>query len=163
MRALAAAILTTALPMIVGQRWISGPAVIRWSLGAVVGIVVLAIGALLGGLAGSPVLGAGLTFVVGWILGPRLRCDVGPQILSPGVSRILLLIFGVGFALMIMSLFRPVASWDAWFTWSIKAKGLAVAGSFDSPIFLSQTYNWTSQSYPTTLTELASARIHRFR
>jgi hypothetical protein len=151
MRALAAAILTTALPMIVGQRWISGPAVIRWSLGAVVGIVLLAIGGLLGGLAGSPVFGAGLTLVVGWILGPRLRCDVGPQILSPGVSRILLLIVGVGFALMIMSLFRPVASWDAWFTWSIKAKGLAVAGSFDSPIFLSQTYNWTSQSYPTLL------------
>jgi hypothetical protein len=151
MRALAAAILTTALPMIVGQRWIWGPAVVRWSLGAVLGIVLLAIGGLLGGLAGSPVVGAGLTLVVGWILGPRLRCDVGPQILSPGVSRILLLIFGVGFALMIMSLFRPVAGWDAWFTWSIKAKGLAVAGSFDSPIFLSQAYNWTSQSYPTLL------------
>jgi hypothetical protein len=151
MRALAAAILTTALPMIVGQRWIWGPAVVRWSLGAVIGIVLLAMGGLLGGLAGSPVLGAGLTLVVGWVLGPRLRCDAGPQILSPGVSRILLLLFGVGFALMIMSLFRPVASWDAWFTWSIKAKGLAVAGSFDSPIFLSQTYNWTSQSYPTLL------------
>jgi len=65
MRALAAAILTTAVPMIVGQRWISGPPVVRCSLGAVLGIVVLAIGGLLGGLAGSPVLGAGLTLVVG--------------------------------------------------------------------------------------------------
>jgi hypothetical protein len=151
MRALAAAILTTAVPMIVGQRWISGTTVVRWSLGAVLGIVLLAIGGLLGGLAESPALGASLTLVLGWVLGPRLRCDVGSHILSPGVSRILLLIFGVGFALMIMSLFRPVASWDAWFTWSIKSKGLAVAGSFDSPIFMSQAYNWTSQSYPTLL------------
>ena len=151
MRALAAAILTTAVPMIVGQRWISGPLVVRWSLGAVLGIVVLAIGGLLGGLAGSPVLGAGLTLVVGWVLGPRLRCEAGAQILSPLAARILLFIFGVGLALMIMSLFRPVASWDAWFTWSIKSKGLAVAGSFDAPVFLSRSYYWTSPSYPTLL------------
>jgi hypothetical protein len=151
MRALLAASLTTALPMIVGQRWISGPTVVKWSLGAVFGIVLLAIGGQLGGLAGSPVLGAGLTLVVGWFLGPRLRCDVSQHTLSPVASRILLLLFCVGLALMTMSMFRPVAGWDAWFTWSIKSKGLAVTGSFDSPVFLSQAYSWSSQSYPTLL------------
>ena len=151
MRALLAAILTTVLPMIVGRRWLSGPVVVTWSLGAVVGIVLLALGGLLGGLVGWPVLGAGLALVVGWVLGPRLRCDVNPGTLPPGVSRVLLLILAVGIALMGMSLWRPVASWDAWFTWSIKAKGLAVARSFDSPVFVSRSYDWTSQSYPTLL------------
>ena len=52
-----------------------------------------------------------------------------------------MVLLGVGAALMIMSLFRPVASWDGWFTWSVKSKGLALTGSFHSPVFLSPSYN----------------------
>ena len=62
-----------------------------------------------------------------------------------------MVLLGVGAALMIMSLFRPVPAWDAWFTWSLKSKGLAAAGSFQSPVFLSPTYDWSSQTYPTLL------------
>ena len=151
MRAVLAAILTTALPMSVGQRFISGLPIVRWSVGAVLGIVLLAIGGLLGGLAGSPVLGAVLMLVVSWLVAPGLRWDAGRNPLSPELRRVLMALLGVGSGLMIMSLFRPVPSWDAWFTWSLKSKGLALAGSFQSPVFLSPAYNWSSQSYPTLL------------
>jgi len=151
MRALLAAALTTALPMIVGQRWIAGSPVVRWWLGAVVGIVLLAMGGLLGGLAGSPLVGAVLMLLGGWLVGPYVCWDTGTSHLSPGVQRVVLLLVGTGSVLMAMSLFRPVASWDAWFQWSLKSKGLASAGSFHSPIFLSPVYNWSSQDYPTLL------------
>ena len=151
MRAIGAAILTTALPMIVGQRFIDGLPIIQWSLGAVVGIILLALGGLFGGLAGSPVLGAVLMLLVGWLVAPRVRWDAGRNTLSSGVWRVVMVLLGVGAALMIMSLFRPVASWDGWFTWSVKSKGLALTGSFHSPVFLSPSYNYSSQSYPTLL------------
>ncbi len=137
--------------MVVGQRWITGSPVVRWCLGAVVGIVILALGGLLGGLAGSPLVGAALTLLVGWLVGPRVRWDAGRNPLSTGMQRVVLLLFGTGSALMAMSFFRPVASWDAWFQWSLKSKGLALTGSFQSPIFLSPAYNWSSQDYPTLL------------
>jgi hypothetical protein len=151
MRATLAAILTTVLPMIVGQRFIRGLPIIQWSLGAVVGIVLLALGGLSGGLAGSPVVGAVLMLLVGWLVAPRVRWDAGRNPLSSGVWRVIMVLLGVGAALMIMSLFRPVASWDGWFTWSVKSKGLALTGSFHSPVFLSPSYNYSSQSYPTLL------------
>jgi len=151
MRATLAAILTTVLPMIVGQRFIRGLPIIQWSLGAVVGIVLLALGGLSGGLAGSPVVGAVLMLLVGWLVAPRVRWDAGRNPLSSGVWRVVMVLLGVGAALMIMSLFRPVASWDGWFTWSVKSKGLALTGSFHSPVFLSPSYNYSSQSYPTLL------------
>ena len=122
MRAIGAAILTTALPVIVGQRFIDGLPIIQWSLGAVVGIILLALGGLFGGLAESPVLGAVLMLVVGWLVAPRLRWDAGRNTLSSGVWRVVMVLLGVGAALMIMSVFRPVASWDGWFTWSVKIK-----------------------------------------
>jgi hypothetical protein len=151
MRAVLAAALTTALPTFVGSRWISGSRVLRWSLGAVIGIILLAFGGLLGGLVGSPLVGAALLLSVGWVLGPRLRWDGGGYIVSPGVQRILWVLTAAGCGLMLMSLFRPVPSWDAWFLWSLKAKGLATAGSFQSPVFLSPVYGWSSQEYPTLL------------
>jgi hypothetical protein len=146
-----AAALTTALPTIVGARWISGSRVFRWSLGAVIGIILLAFGGLLGGLAGHPLIGAALSLLAGWVLGPRVRWNAGGDIDSPGVRRVLLLLAAAGCAIMLMSFFRPVPSWDAWFLWSLKAKGLASAGSFDSPVFLSSVYGWSSQDYPTLL------------
>lgn len=146
-----AAVLTTALPTIVGARWVSGSAVLRWSVGAVLGIILLAFGGLIGGLVGQPVLGATLSLLVGWVLGPRVRWHAGGDIGSQGVRRILVVLAVAGCALMLMSLFRPVPSWDAWFLWSLKAKGLASAGSFQSPVFLSPVYGWSSQDYPTLL------------
>lgn len=151
MRAVLAAALTTVLPTIVGTRWISGSPILRWSLGAVIGIIMLAFGGLLGGLAGHTFLGATLVLVVGWVLGPRVRWHAGGGVGSQGLRRILLVLAVVGGALMLMSFFRPVPSWDAWFLWSLKAKGLASAGSFESPVFLSSAYGWSSQDYPTLL------------
>jgi hypothetical protein len=151
MRALLAAVLTTVVPMIVGQRWISGSPVVKWSLGAVVGIVLLAMGGMAGGLVGFPVPGAAFMLLLGWVLGPRVRWQAGRDALSPGARRVLILLLAVGSALMVMSLFRPVPSWDAWFLWSVKAKGLASAGSFRSPVFLSPLYGYSSQDYPPLL------------
>ncbi len=151
MRAIFAAIATTAVPMLVGQRWIAGHPLVRWSLGAVIGIVLAAIGGLLGGLVGAPVGGATVMLTLGWFLGPRVRWDAGDRSLSTVASRVVLVLAIAGSALMVMSLFRPVPSWDAWFLWSLKAKGLASAGSFDSPVFVSPTYGYSSQDYPTLL------------
>jgi hypothetical protein len=150
-RAVAAAALTTVVPTLVGRRWISGSEVIRWSLGAVVGVVLVATGGLLGGLLGSPSTGAVLTSLVGWFIGPHIRWNAGHHPLPPVVRRVLTVLLVAGAALMVMSLFRPVPSWDAWFLWSLKAKGLASAGSFDSPVFLSPAYAYSSQDYPTLL------------
>ena len=72
MRAVLAAALTTLLPAVVGRRWVSGSSVLRWSLGAVVGVVLVATGAVMGGLLGTPVVGAALTLVIAWFVGPRL-------------------------------------------------------------------------------------------
>ena len=84
MRAILAAILTTALPMVVGQRFISGLPIVRWSVGAVLGIVLLAIGGLFGGLAGSPVLGAVFMLLVSGLVAPRVRWDAGETLSRPG-------------------------------------------------------------------------------
>ncbi len=116
-----------------------------------VGIVLLAMGGLIGGLVGSPVLVAVLALLLGWWLGPRVRWDAGLDARSPVVRRTLIVLLAVGAALMVMSLFRPVPSWDGWFLWSLKAKGLASAGSFRSPVFLSPAYGYSSQDYPTLL------------
>jgi hypothetical protein len=151
MRAFFAAALTTVAPTIVGWRFISGSQVLRWSLGAVVGIVLVAIGALMGGLLGSPLLGSAVVLLVGWFIGPRVRWDPGVGALRPGIGRLIIALLVVGGALMILSLFRPVPSWDAWFLWSLKAKGLASAGSFNSPVFRSPAYRYSSQDYPTLL------------
>ena len=72
MRAVLAAALTTLLPAVVGRRWVSGSSVLRWSLGAVVGVVLVATGAVMGGLLGTPVVGAALTLFIAWFVGPRL-------------------------------------------------------------------------------------------
>ena len=151
MRPILAAALTTVLPMIVGQRWVAGSAVMRWSLGGVVGIVLLALGGLMGGLAGSPPGGAAAALVIGWVYGPRARWAPMGGAAPPGLTRAHVAILGLGLALMAMSLERPVPSWDAWFTWSLKSKALAATHSFSAPVFLSPAYNWSSQDYPTLL------------
>jgi len=151
MRAILAVALTTALPMIIGQRWIAGPVVMRWSLGGVVGIVLLAWGGLVGGLAGSPPVGAAVALIIGWTCGPRARWAPAGGAASAPFNRAHLAVMALGLVMMAMSLVRPVPSWDAWFTWSLKSKALAAAHSFNAPVFLSPAYNWSSQDYPTLL------------
>jgi hypothetical protein len=117
----------------------------------VIGIVLLALGAVGGGLLGAPLAGAALALLVAWVAGPRLLWDGGRDPLVPEVSRVLVLLLCAGSALMMMALFRPVAGWDGWFQWSLKSKGLASAGSFDSPVFVSPAYSWSSQDFPPLL------------
>ncbi len=152
MRPLLAAVLTTVVPMIVGRRFVAGPLLIQWCLGAVVGVVLLAMGGLFGGLAGAPVGGAVLMLFGAWFLAPQVRWDAGGGATRPPAYRaVLLMLLGAGAVLLAMSFFRPVPSWDAWFQWSLKSKGLALARSFESPVFVSPAYEWSSQEYPTLL------------
>ena len=151
MRAVLAAALTTLLPAVVGRRWVSGSSVLRWSLGAVVGVVLVATGAMMGGLLGTPVVGAALTLFIAWFVGPRLAWRARSDQLWSPAKRTLVVVLMIGSALMLMSVFRPIPSWDAWFMWSLKAKGLASAGSFDSLVFVGRAYRYSSQDYPTLL------------
>jgi hypothetical protein len=57
----------------------------------------------------------------------------------------------IGGCLMALALFRPVPAWDGWMTWSLKAKALAVDGSFNGPVFGSSTYAYSHQDYPPLL------------
>lgn len=151
MRLVAAALLTTVVPMLAGQRWIGGHPFVRWALGAVLGVVFLGFGAMLGGFLGTPVVGAAIALVVGWLLGPRLRWTPTAPDLDATTRRILILLLCVGAVMIVMATMRPVASWDGWFMWSLKSKSLAAEGSFFTPVFLSEDYVYSSQDYPPLL------------
>lgn len=151
MRLVVAALLTTAVPMVVGQRWVGGDPLVRWSVGAVLGVVFLGAGAMLGGFAGAPVVGAAAALVAAWFLGPRFRWVPAAPALDPTTRRLLLLVGGIGLVLLVLATMRPVASWDGWFMWSLKSKSLAAEGSFFTPVFLSEVYEYSSQDYPPLL------------
>ena len=150
-RAAAAALLTTLVPMLVGQRWVGGHALVRWTVGAVLGVVILAFGAMMGGFLGAPVSGAVAALLAGWLLGPRLRWSPPEPNLDPTTRRLIALLVCVGAVILALSTLRPVAGWDGWFMWSLKSKSLAAAGSFSTPVFLSSTYSYSSQDYPPLL------------
>src|SRR5919106_6350814 len=73
MRPAIAALATTLGPTLIGARWVGGRPLLRYSLGALVGLVIVAFGALLGGLVGAVVPSVLLACLAGWLLGPRLR------------------------------------------------------------------------------------------
>lgn len=75
MRLTLAALVTTLGPTLLGTRWVGGPVLLRCSLGALVGIVIVAFGALVGGLVGAVVPAVLLACLAGWLLGPRLRFE----------------------------------------------------------------------------------------
>lgn len=152
MRLVAAALLTTLVPMLVGQRWVGGGHLVRWSLGAVLGMVFAGFGVMMAGLLGLPLLAGGAAILaVAWVLGPHLRWTPPVAQLGPTNRNLLLLVGGVGTVLLVLATMRPVASWDGWFMWSLKSKSLAVEGSFSTPVFLSEIFVHSSQDYPTLL------------
>lgn len=151
MRPHLAALLTTLLPAFIGQRWIDGPVLVRWCLGSVLGIVFLAFGGLVGGLVGAIVPGAVVALGAAWILGPRYRWRPASLRLETTDRRALALVFGVGACLLVLAAMRPVAGWDGWFVWSLKAKSLALAGSFNTPVFVNPVYTYSNPDYPTLL------------
>ncbi len=152
MRSVLAAVVTTLGPTLIGARWVTGPLLLRYALGALIGMVIVAFGAMIGGLANALVPGLLLACLAGWLLGPRLRFVPAGEIQSDRVVRTTtIFVLVVGACLLIMSVFRPIPAWDAWMTWSLKAKALAVDRSFYGPVFTSQVYGYSHQDYPTLL------------
>src|SRR5215213_4490223 len=115
MRPALAALATTLGPTVLGARWVAGPLLLRCSLGALVGIVIVAFGTLVGGVVPAVLLAC----LAGWVLGPRLRFELSGELqagrLAHGVTAFILVIGG---CLLALSLFRPVPAWDGWMTWS---------------------------------------------
>ena len=152
MRPALAALATTMGPTLIGARWVAGPLLLRCSLGALVGIVIVAFGALVGGLVGAVVPVALLACLAGWLLGPRLRLEPNGQLEAGRLAHgVMCFVMAVGACLLVLSVFRPVPEWDGWMTWSLKAKALAVDGGFSGPVFESPTYAYSHQDYPPLL------------
>ena len=152
MRPALAALATTLGPTLLGARWVGGPLLLRCSLGALVGMVIVAFGTLIGGLVQAVVPAVLLACLAGWMLGPRLRFQPSDELqasrLAHGVTSFIL---AIGGCLLVLSVFRPVPAWDGWMTWSLKAKALAVDGSFYGSVFESSTYAYSHQDYPPLL------------
>lgn len=154
MRPFLAALVTTVLPALVGGRFVNGGGVERYALGGMVGIAVAAWGAVVGALFGALLPGAALAMVAGWLVGPRLRQSVGTRSVprSPRIMWALYVVVGAfALCLLLVSFWRPLVDWDAWAIWGLKAKALAVSGSFSSPVFLSEHYAYSHPGYPPLL------------
>jgi hypothetical protein len=106
MRPALAALATTLVPTVLGARWVGGPVLLRYSLGALVGIVIVAFGVLVGGLVQAVLPATLLACLAGWLLGPRLRFEPSgePQTgrLAHGVTGFIL---AVGGCLLVLSVF----------------------------------------------------------
>lgn len=148
MRLLFASFATTAIPTIAGMRWIDGSLPLRLGVGGLLGFVFLGWGAMIGGLLGVVLPGAFVVLVAAWFLGPRFRARFsGGQ--APWVASAVVAI--AGGVLLVMSLWRPVASYDGWAIWSLKAKALAQFDTFDNPVFTAPIYDYSHQFYPPLL------------
>jgi hypothetical protein len=152
MRSVIAALATTLGPTLIGARWVGGPPLLRYSLGALVGLVIVAFGALLGGLMSAVVPCALLACLAGWLLGPRLRFQPSEELEACRLTRgVTWFVLAIGGCLLVLSVFRPVPAWDGWMTWSLKAKALAVDGNFYGSVFEAPTYAYSHQDYPPLL------------
>jgi hypothetical protein len=152
MRPAIAALATTLGPTLIGARWVGGPPLLRYSLGALVGLVIVAFGALLGGLMSAVVPCALLACLAGWLLGPRLRFQPSEELQAGRLTRgVTWFILAIGGCLLVLSVFRPVPAWDGWMTWSLKAKALAVDGNFYGSVFEAPAYAYSHQDYPPLL------------
>lgn len=148
MRPLIASLATTVVPTIVGMRWIDGSLPLRVGVGGLLGFVFLGWGAMIGGLPGAVLLGAGIVLAVAWFLGPRFRARFTGDG-TPWVATALVAL--AGGVLLVISLWRPVAAYDGWAIWSLKAKALAQFDSFDNPVFTAPIYDYSHQFYPPLL------------
>jgi hypothetical protein len=152
MRPAIAALATTLGPTLIGARWVGGPPLLRYSLGALVGLVIVAFGALLGGLVSAVLPCALLACLAGWLLGPRLRFQPSEELQAGRLARgVTWFVLGIGGCLLLLSVFRPVPAWDGWMTWSLKAKALAVDGNFYGLVFEAPPYAYSHQDYPPLL------------
>lgn len=163
MRPLLAIVLTVAVPTVVGARAFATPHVVRWLLGAPLGIVFLGAGAA-GGAAlasllglppttsGAPLLAGGAVALAAlWFLGGvrPLRIDVTPPPRLTGALWIFLAL--IGCVVMVLAFARPLWSWDSWVMWSLKSKALAATGNFGHPVFTAVEYRHTHPYYPPLL------------
>ncbi len=147
MRPFLAALVTTIVPTIVGRRFVSGTAALRWGIGGMIGIALLGWGAMVGGLLGSAEAGAVVAMAGAWFAGPRMRARVpGHHRATPPIA--LAAVVGVGAFLLILSFWRPVPGFDAWAFWSLKAKAIAASGDFSSPVFTHDVYEYAHRDYP---------------
>lgn len=147
-RLLLASLATTAVPTIVGMRWIDGSLPLRVGAGGLLGFVFLGWGAMIGGLLGAVLPGAIVVLLAAWFLGPRFRARFnGDQ--TPWPATVVVAI--AGGVLLVMSLWRPVAAYDGWAIWSLKAKALAQYDTFDNPVFTAPIYDYSHQFYPPLL------------
>lgn len=148
MRLAFASIATTLGPTLVGMRWVDGSLPLRIGVGGLLGFVFLGWGAMIGGLLGAVLPGAAAALLAAFLLGPRFRAAFSrgdtPWIAAGAVALI-------GGVLLVMSFWRPVAQWDGWAIWSLKAKALAQYNSFDNPIFTARAYDYSHQFYPPLL------------
>jgi len=150
-RSVLAALLTTALPAAVGARWFLGSPALRFGLGTLVGVAFLGAGAAVGAVAGLLLPGAAAGLLVAVALAPRLRLDLSDSRAADTDRRravLLGLVAAVGAVLLTLSVFRPVAWWDGWMVWSMKAKALAASGNFSGPVFTDPVYATSHPDYP---------------
>lgn len=152
MRPLAATLATTGLPLFVGLRWVAGPRALRFGMGGLLGVAFLGIGALLGGLVGAVLPGAALVLTLAYVLGPRWRFVLdGEDAVGPTARRLVVAVLVVGAVLLLLAVWRPVAWWDGWMIWSLKAKALAATGDFSGPVFTNPVYGTSHPDYPPLL------------
>jgi hypothetical protein len=161
LRAAVALVITVVVPTMVGMRWFGGDAVTRLGFGGLVGIVLAGVGAMIAGLLGvpaAPISGPIAGLVIGGLIGPRVRLDVGrlPP-LADEHRRLLLLVLVIGVALALLALARPVAGWDGWAIWSLKAKAFAATGGFAGPVFTDPVYAYAHADYPPLLSAVQGA------
>lgn len=152
MRPLVATLATTGLPLLVGLRWVAGPLALRVGLGGLLGVAFLGMGALVGGLVGAVLPGTALALAVAYAAGPRWRSKFEGEDATPAATRRLLVaVLVVGGVLVLMAVWRPVAWWDGWMIWSLKAKALAATGDFSGPVFTNPVYGTSHPDYPPLL------------
>jgi MYXO-CTERM domain-containing protein len=155
MRPVLAALAVTVLPTLAGARWFAGDGLVRYGLGGLVGVTGMGFGVLLTGLAQvpqAPLLGAALGLALVAAAGPRVRTRVVAPEDAGGAPRwVIVVVAGVGVVLVLLAFARPVAGYDGWAIWSLKAKDVAVTGSFDGPVFTDLAYVHTHPDYPPLL------------
>ncbi len=132
----------------VGMRWIDGTLPLRVGVGGLLGFVFLGWGAMIGGLLGAVLPGAAVVLIGAWFLGPRLRARFTDD-RTPWAATAVIAIAGV--VLLVLSFSRPVAAYDGWAIWSLKAKALAQFDTFDNPVFTAPIYDYSHQFYPPLL------------
>lgn len=143
--------LTTVLPSLAGVLATRGALAVRLAVGGVLGLAAFGIGSVIGGLVGLVLPGAlaGVLAVV--LIGTRHPVDLGDRLPSAIAVVLLAIVVAFGIAMIVVASQRPVARWDAWAIWAMKAKALAHWGSFRNPVFLDPVYSYTHQDYPPLL------------